>query len=130
MTTGQILFYSGVGLLGLTVVLAIIFAIKKPQYKPGNVVYSAADGNTQKLRNGYPTDPLTIRRKTGAAGAGAGYEETERIAVEQTEKISDTGVSQETELIDGQSTEMLAGRQLTERLSEEADPSAEPTELL
>lgn len=139
MTTGQIMFYSGAGLMALAVVLAIIFVVKKPQYKPDHAVYSAADSNTQRLRNGYPTDPLTIRRETGAAGSGVRYEETERITAEQTEKNSDTALSQATEVIDGQLTEKLADEQLTEKLRdielteklpEEADLSTGTTELL
>ena len=34
MTFGQILFYSGIGLLGLTIILTIVFIIKKPKYTP------------------------------------------------------------------------------------------------
>ena len=34
MTTGQLLFYAGAALLGLTVILLIIFLIKRPKYQP------------------------------------------------------------------------------------------------
>ena len=34
MTTGQMLFYSGVGLMILTVITAIVFAATKPRYVP------------------------------------------------------------------------------------------------
>ena len=34
MTTGQLLFYGGAALLAMTVLLAIIFIIKKPKYTP------------------------------------------------------------------------------------------------
>lgn len=63
MTTGQLLFYAGIALLALTVILAVIFLIKKPVYHPENAVYTGSTGQTQKLRNGYPTDRLTIRRE-------------------------------------------------------------------
>lgn len=60
MTTGQMLFYSGVGLLVLTILLAIVFLVKKPQYIPEQVGVGPDGSNqTQKLRNGYPTDPVT-----------------------------------------------------------------------
>ena len=63
MTTGQLVFCSGIGLLILTIILACIFWLKKPQYIPGNV---ALDGmgipKTRKLRSSYPTDRLTVRK--------------------------------------------------------------------
>ncbi len=63
MSTGQLVFYSGVGLLGLTVVVLVIFLLKKPRYMPEGGIVGAPDGRkTQKLRSGYPTDALTIRR--------------------------------------------------------------------
>lgn len=63
MTTGQIIFFCGVALLVLTIILAIVFIAKKPKYIPGNAIYSETDKGTQKLRNGYPTDRLTVRRE-------------------------------------------------------------------
>lgn len=63
MTTGQVIFYSGVGLFVFTIVLGIVFWLKKPQYIPENASYTGgADKGTRKLRSGYPTDRLTIRR--------------------------------------------------------------------
>ena len=57
MTTGQLVFYSGVGLLALTVLLGVFFLVKKPKYIPEQAVYEpGAPQQTQKLRNGYPTD--------------------------------------------------------------------------
>lgn len=61
MTLGQLLFWGGAGLLGLTVILAVVFLIKKPKYVPSKAAYESS-GETQRLRNGYPTDRLTIRR--------------------------------------------------------------------
>lgn len=75
MTTGQLVFYSGVGLLALTILLAVVFAVKKPRYDPEAAGLGPGTGSTRKLRSGYPTDPLTIRR---ASPAGAGVE-TERL---------------------------------------------------
>lgn len=60
MTTGQMVFYSGVGLLVLTILLGIFFMIKKPQYIPEHAELTPGEPHqTQKLRNGYPTDPVT-----------------------------------------------------------------------
>ena len=95
MTTGQIVFFSGVALLVLTIILAIIFFIRKPQYIPGNAIYGEADKSTQKLRNGYPTDRLTIRREsarsinpdTAVLSGGKA-----KLAAEQTEKLMGTAV--------------------------------------
>ena len=71
MTTGQLVFYSGAGLLVLTVLLAVFFAVKKPVYVPENAAYvSAGPQQTEPLRNGYPTDPVTRRgREIPAAAA-------------------------------------------------------------
>ena len=63
MTTGQVLFYAGVGLLTVAIVLAVIFAVKKPEYHPENAAILPGDAHTTPLRNGYPTDPLTVRRE-------------------------------------------------------------------
>lgn len=100
MTTGQIIFFSGVALLVLTIILAIIFIIRKPKYIPGNAIYGEADRNTQKLHNGYPTDRLTIRREsthsinpdTAVLSKG-----TARLTAEQTEKLMGTAVLPEAE---------------------------------
>ncbi len=60
MTTGQLVFYSGVGLMAVTILLAIFFVVKKPRYMPEQAGYiPAGPHQTQKLRNGYPTDPVT-----------------------------------------------------------------------
>ena len=81
MTTGQLLFYGGAALLGLTVLLAIIFIIKKPKYTPETAAYSGADpGRTSSFLNGYPTDPMTVRGGTvqpAAAGTVRQPQETE-----------------------------------------------------
>ena len=64
MTPGELLFYGGAALLGLTVILAIVFLIAKPKYKPELGTYDGGDpGRTQRLLNGYPTDRITIRRE-------------------------------------------------------------------
>ena len=62
MTTGQIVFYAGVALLGLTVLLAIVFLIKKPVYRPETAAASGGDGATARLHNAYSTERVTIRR--------------------------------------------------------------------
>lgn len=60
MTQGQMMFLSGAVLLLLTIVLAIIFIIKKPRYSPEQ--FEGTDsGATSRFRNGYPTDRLTKR---------------------------------------------------------------------
>lgn len=62
MTTGQLLFYAGAGLLLATVILAVVFAKKKPQYRPENA--AVFESQTVPLRNGYPTEPVTVRRES------------------------------------------------------------------
>lgn len=95
MTTGQIVFFSGVALLALTIILAIIFIIRKPKYMPGNAIYGEADRNTQKLHNGYPTDRLTIRRELAQSinpATSVLSEGTARSTAEQTEKLIGTEI--------------------------------------
>lgn len=69
MTAGQLMFYTGIALLVLTVLLAVIFLVKKPMYNPESVAYSSGTRRTQKLRNGYPTAQLTIRRERPESAA-------------------------------------------------------------
>lgn len=62
MTFGQIIFYSGFGLLGVTLILMVIFLVKRPRYIPENAAHEIKElDQTQQLRSGYPTDPLTRR---------------------------------------------------------------------
>lgn len=62
MTIGEIIFYSGLGLMVITAILAVIFWFVKPQYKPENTTYEGGSPGTQRLRSGYPTDRLTVRQ--------------------------------------------------------------------
>lgn len=67
MSTGQLMFYSGFALLNLTIIIAVIFLLKKPTYIPENAVYkNAGIGHTQRRQNGYPTERETIRRESPA----------------------------------------------------------------
>ena len=64
MTTGTLLFYGGLALLALTVILAVIFALRPPKYTPENAaIIAPGDTQTQPLKNGYPTNRLTVRRE-------------------------------------------------------------------
>ena len=63
MTTGELVFFSGVGLLLFTLVLTVIFAIKRPRYMPEELSHEQnPPGNTQKLRSGFPTEAVTRER--------------------------------------------------------------------
>lgn len=89
MTAGQVLFYSGIGLLALTIILTVVFIIKKPKYIPESTAYSGlSSGRTQRLLNGYPTDPVTIRRNT-APKVDRQSQETEVMTGDPTELMSD-----------------------------------------
>ncbi len=80
MTPGELLFYGGAALLGLTVILAIVFLIAKPKYKPELGTYDGGDpGRTQRLLNGYPTDRITIRREPARPHTPGDPEETEAL---------------------------------------------------
>ena len=56
MTTGQLVFFSGVGLLIVTLILGIIFVVKKPTYKPEN----PTDSTAKTLYKSYPSDDFTV----------------------------------------------------------------------
>ena len=109
MTIGQLLFYGGAALLGLTVLLAVIFSIKKPKYTPESAAYAGTDpGRTNRLRNGYPTDRLAIRRESAQSAATETIEQSQ-----ETELLTETLIDpqpgtmwpQETEVIEPQQTE-------------------------
>jgi len=105
MTTGQLVFCSGAGLLVLTMITAIIFIVKKPKYKPEQAVYGDAARNvTQQLRNGYPTERVTIRRESKpAVGPNMAFSniETEKLVGSQTEQDQQMGeFPEETEVLD------------------------------
>lgn len=69
MTTGELVFYSGVGLLAFTLLLAVIFLIKRPKYVPESLSHiPEGSGSTQKLRSGYPTESMTHERTQRRAG--------------------------------------------------------------
>ena len=103
MTTGSIVFYSGVGLFAVTILLAIVFLIRKPQYNPQKAVYDGRGGRkTQSLRSGYPTDPLTVRQEKPSAALSRqeAVEPARRTEpMRDTEKIVDDGQLEKTETI-------------------------------
>lgn len=111
MTTGQVIFYSGVGLLVFTIVLGIVFWLKKPQCIPGNAAYDqGADKNTRKLRSGYPTDHLTVRREPEQpimSGTAVLQESTAQLVTEQGDTLPDTAVLPNAEFPQAQQIEKL-----------------------
>lgn len=112
MTTGQVIFYSGVGLLVFTIVLGIAFWLKKPQYIPENAVYDGgAEKRTRKLRSGYPTDRLTIRQESEQpimSGTAVLQESTAQLGTEQSDTLPDTAVLPSAKLSKVQQTEKLS----------------------
>lgn len=112
MTTGQVVFYSGVGLLVLTIVLGIAFWLKKPQYIPENSAYEGGpEKRTRKLRSGYPTDRLTIRQEPKQpiiSGTVVLQENTAQLRTEQGDTLPDTAVLPSVKLSKVQQTEKLS----------------------
>lgn len=113
MSTGQLVFYSGVGLLVFTIVLGIAFWLKKPQYIPENAAYEGgAEKRTRKLRSGYPTDRLTIRQESEQpiimSGTAVLQESTAQLGTEQGDTLPDTAVLSNAEFPQEQQTEKLA----------------------
>ena len=110
MTTGQLLFYSGAGLFILTILLAIVFVVKRPVYTPENAVN--LEGKTESPRNGYLTEQLT---------------KAESGSVQDRKRET---VSSHNEII-GETTECLKETEgLTEVQSEEGTALLQETELL
>lgn len=111
MSTGQLVFYSGVALLFFTIILGIVFWVKKPQYIPANAAYDGGtDRNTRKLRSGYPTDRLTIRREPEQPiqmETAVLQENTAPIEAEQGDIRPDTAVLPDTGAYQEQQTEKL-----------------------
>lgn len=70
MTQGQLLFYSGAALLVLTVLLAVLFVIKRPKYNPGSTDAQPDGGGT-----------------AAHSAASAGPEATEVLQGETTELL-------------------------------------------
>lgn len=109
MTQGQMMFLSGVALLIATIILAIIFLIKKPRYSPEQ--FAGTDSEAAfRLRNGYPTDRLTKRYppvlEVPAQPAGVGeeaehFQESSDLA-EEIEHLSESAEF-------GEKTERLQG---------------------
>lgn len=116
MSSGNLVFYSGVGLLVFTLLLALVFLIKKPRYTPDQKTDTDQGvQRTQKLRNGYPTGSVPLFREAS---------ETEVLLSESQTPPSETELlPQETELLlpeEGSghfasATEVLLGAQ-TEKL--------------
>lgn len=104
MTTGEILFYSGVVLFVITIITAIVFSIKKPEYRPEKEIYRLNEAGTEQLMNSYPTNPLTVRRKTTQSNEqlihNSKHENDTTVLLEndETELLEDAG--QETVLLD------------------------------
>ncbi len=123
MTTGQLMFYAGVGLLALTAIFAVVFAMKKPKYIPENAAYIGGDTGTQKLRSGYPTDRLTIRRESEPAvtpGTVPLNDGTKPMVRTSAEVLPTSDGQRETAKLNAQATEKLdAG---TAALSPETEP--------
>lgn len=138
MTQGQMMFLSGAVLLLLTIVLAIIFIIKKPRYSPEQ--FEGTDnGATSRFRNGYPTDRLTKRyplvSEAPAQSVGV-EEETEHLQessklVEETEHLSESAeVGEATERLQGTSEFCAAeGYPRELDLAEQTEPLQGSSEL-
>ncbi|MBE6961245.1 MAG: hypothetical protein E7445_02180 [Ruminococcaceae bacterium] len=122
MTNGQLMFYAGIGLFGLTILLAIVFLIKKPKYRPENA--SVGGGQTIPLRNGYPTEPMTVR-----------YGAADRKSTETNGHVAEiTAAANGTVLLEEENTSLAAETELlvaeTELLPPETQLLPPETQLL
>ena len=61
MTMGQLMFGGGAALLVIAIVLAIIFARKRPRYEPEGVMQEVRQDSSQRLRNAYPTEEVAVQ---------------------------------------------------------------------
>jgi hypothetical protein len=106
MTVGEMMFCGGVALLGLTVLLAIVFAIKKPKYRPQNLTGEAV---TEPVRNDFPTQKVT---REAAAAAATEFVDAQTGAEAATEFMAQPDA--------GAATEFMAAD----------DPASLPTEMM
>lgn len=97
MTTGQMMFYAGAALLGVTLLLAIVFAIKKPKYQPRNI---AADGGKQ------PAGSNTVQQAAQPAGTTEFMAEAQPDSAAATEFMGDVPAAP-TELMQAPETEYI-----------------------
>ena len=119
----------GVGLLLLTIILAVVFAIKKPKYSPESAVVDG-DGRTTPLRNGYPTEPMTIRRDSAPKEHTHRGQVTEVMSAPDETVLMDPGADATpmgTQLLPAE-TELLPAE--TELLPQETQLIGEETALL
>ena len=113
MTIGQLVFYGGLALLGLTIIVAIVFLVKKLAYQPENPIYErTAAGRTQPLRNGYPAEKESIRhggsKRTEPMQTAAVDNETGTAARETEAFVDETDVlSQELDTHDGKTAALF-----------------------
>lgn len=91
MSAGQIVFMIGIGLLALTIILAIIFHLKEPQYIPGSAAYKNTGRTpTQKPQSSYFAGGSAIHREPEEQAAPETVildEEGERLTGGQTELL-------------------------------------------
>ena len=110
MSTGTIIYYSGFGLLALTILLAILFAVKKPEYIPERASAVEADDATLRLRRDDSTERGEKRIEKSVALPDMKHTQapqqsdsgaTETMTMTQTLPVDKTAtmISDETELM-------------------------------
>ena len=118
---GQTLFYGGLGLLALTMIVGVVFLLKKPKYEPSAVAaLPPEESGTQPLRNSYPT-----AKGHQAITVQGSVSETERLA---TELLLEESGSVVTELLKEKQGDEIGRLRETELLT--ASDSTNETDLL
>ena len=128
MTTGQIMFYGGIGLVALALLLLIVFMIKKPKYVPENAVYDAsANKPVRDQHAGQHTSAAAVQGFENGSNVSAASQpaaqETTVLPANSEETVPLTEVPEETpETVPlAQETEILEGASETVPLAPETE---------
>lgn len=87
MTTGQIMFYGGIGLVALAFLLLIVFMIRKPKYVPENAVYDTSVNKTVRDQHvGQYTSAVTVQSVENVSNADRPVSQETAVLLESSEE--------------------------------------------
>ncbi|WP_071434785.1 hypothetical protein [Angelakisella massiliensis] len=113
MTTGQMLFYSGVGLMILTVITAIVFTATKPRYVPEKAEGDASSAEKKKTAPAKGTEVLkgATAQLTGGDTQLLGGDIIQQLDAEATEllgvDVNEQLGNDATQLLEEERTQLL-----------------------
>ena len=124
MTTGSIVFFSGAGLFVVTIILAIAFFIKRPEYEPEKAANDGKERRTQSARSGYLTNHLTERQEQSSSAR----RQQGAVLGEHTELIDGTEIIEGAERLE--KTEIITAAELADNGTKKTETKHTKTDLL